>query len=86
MAASLGGNNVITVEISVIQGGYSASTKRQLIKRATDAIGEHGNLPQEGPRRVYVLVHEVAEANWGFDGQPIALEDLREPPKNAAPL
>ena len=81
-----GGNNIITLEVNVIQGGYSNSPKTELIKSATDAIEEHGNLPQGEPRRVYVVIREVEESNWGFDGQPIDLEMLRDPPKDASPL
>ena len=81
-----GGGNFITLDINVIQGGYSASTKKELIKRVTDAISEHGNLPEGEPRRVYVLIREVAESNWGFDGQPIDLEELRNGPQDRAPL
>lgn len=81
-----GGNNFIALEINVIRGGYSASTKRELIKRVTNAIEEYGNLPKGEPRRVYVIIREVEESNWGFDGQPIDLEALRNPPADAKPL
>ena len=81
-----GGNNFIVLEINVIQGGYNARTKAELIRRVTDTISEHGNLPKGEPRRVYVLIREVAEANWGFDGQSIDLEALRDPPKDTRPL
>jgi phenylpyruvate tautomerase PptA (4-oxalocrotonate tautomerase family) len=74
-----GGNKFITLDINVIQGGYSATTKTELIKRVTGAIEEHGNLPKDEPRRVYVLIQEVAEANLGFDGNNIDLEVLRNP-------
>ena len=75
-----GGSRFITLDVSVIQGGYGASTKAELIKRATDAIEEHGELPKGEARRVYVLIREVAEANLGFDGKSIDLEVLRNPP------
>ena len=81
-----GGSNFVAVDINVIQGGYSASTKQELISRVTDAVSEHGNLPKNEPRRVYVVIREVAESNWGFDGQPIDLEMLRDPPKDSKPL
>ena len=81
-----GGNHFIAVEINVIQGGFGASTKKELIERVTDAIGKYGNLPQGEPRRVYVVIREVAESNWGFDGQPIDLEMLRNPPADMKPL
>jgi phenylpyruvate tautomerase PptA (4-oxalocrotonate tautomerase family) len=72
-----GGKHFITLEINVITGGYSATTKTEFIKRATDAIAEFGGLPKGEPRRVYVVMREVAEANWGFDGKTINLEELR---------
>ena len=81
-----GGSSFVAVEINVLQGGYSASTKQALIERVTNTIGEFGNLPEQEPRRVYVVIREVAESNWGFDGQPIDLEVLRNPPADAKPL
>lgn len=79
-------NNFIALEINVIQGGYSASTKRALIAAATEALEKFGNLAKDEPRRVYVLVREVAESNWGFDGNLIDLEELRNPPAGMKPL
>jgi len=82
-----GGSHFISVVINVIQGGYAAKTKAQLIQRVTDAVAKFGNLPEGEPRRVYVIIREVAESNWGFDGAPIDLEDLRDPPNpDAKPL
>ena len=81
-----GGANFISLDINVLQGGFNATTKRQLIKSVTDSIEKHGNLPNGEPRRVYVLIREVAEANWGFDGGLIDLEALRNTDPNATPL
>ena len=81
-----GGNNFIALDINVLQGGYNATTKKELIKRVTDSIEKHGKLPKGEPRRVYVLIREVAEANWGFDGGLIDLEALRSPDPDAKPL
>jgi uncharacterized C2H2 Zn-finger protein len=47
-----GGESFIALDINVIQGGSNATTKLELIKRVTDAIGKHGNLPEGQPRRV----------------------------------
>lgn len=74
------------MEINVIQGGFSASTKQNLISRVTDAISKYGDLPEDEPRRAYVIIREVAESNWGFDGQTIDLEVLRNPAEDAKPL
>jgi phenylpyruvate tautomerase PptA (4-oxalocrotonate tautomerase family) len=71
-----GGNKFIALDVNVIQGGNIASTKMELIKRATDAIEEYGDLPKGEPRRVYVIIWEVVEANLGFDGKSVDLEVL----------
>lgn len=81
-----GGSNFITLDVSVTQGGYSASTKTELIKRATEAIEKYGGLPEGEPRRVYVIIREVAEANLGFDGKSVDFEMLRNPPEGLEPL
>ena len=81
-----GGAKLVTVDINVLQGGYSATTKSQLIKRVTDAVEKYGSLPSGEPRRVYVLVREVSESNWGFDGSVINLETLRRSDGSETPL
>ena len=81
-----GGAKLVTVDINVLQGGYSATTKSQLIKRVTDAVEKYGSLPSGEPRRVYVLVREVSESNWGFDGSVINLEALRRSDGSETPL
>ncbi|TKA80860.1 hypothetical protein B0A55_02337 [Friedmanniomyces simplex] len=81
-----GGNKFVALDINVIQGGFSATTKVELIKRMTETIGKYDDLPEGEPRRVYVLVREVAEANWGFDGHTIEPVTLRDPPADAKPL
>jgi hypothetical protein len=43
-------------------------------------------LPKDEPRRIYVLIREVAEANMEFDGNNIDLEVLRNPPAGLMPL
>lgn len=76
----------VAVEINVIQGGYSATPKAELLKRVSDSVGNYFKMPSGEPRRIYVVIREVAEANWGFDGQPLKLEALREPAGTEKPL
>jgi phenylpyruvate tautomerase PptA (4-oxalocrotonate tautomerase family) len=80
------GNKFIALDINDIQGGYSATTKTELIQRVTGAMERYGNLPKDEPRRIYVLIREVAEANMEFDGNNIDLEVLRNPPAGLMPL
>ena len=81
-----GGSHFVALEINVIQGGFGATKKAELMKRVTAAVEKYGNLPKGEPRRVYVMIREVAESNWGFDGAPIDLEELRHPSKAMEPL
>ncbi|OQO08691.1 hypothetical protein B0A48_06561 [Cryoendolithus antarcticus] len=83
-----GRENFISIDVNVINevlttsgvyGGYSAATKTELIKRVTASVAKYGDLPKEGHKRVFVLIREVAEANWGFDGGNLNLELLRDP-------
>jgi phenylpyruvate tautomerase PptA (4-oxalocrotonate tautomerase family) len=79
-------NNFIAVEINALVGGHSNVTKATLIKRATDIISAHAAVPKGEPRRIYVLVRELPESSWGFDGNVIDLELLRAPVPDAKPL
>ena len=80
------GSFVFCVQISVLQGGYSATTKTQLIERVTDIVAKFAKLPKGEERRVYVIITEVTEQNWGYDGRPLDLLQLRNPPADAKPV
>ena len=45
-----GTKDFVSVQINVIQGGYSESTKKQLIQRVTDAVDKYAHLPTGEPR------------------------------------
>lgn len=47
---------------------------------------KYGDLPKGEPRRVYVIIRDVAEANLGSDGKSVDLEVLRDPPAGLEPL
>ena len=79
-------NNFIAIEINALLGGHSNVTKSALIQQVTDIIAEHAAVPKGEPRRIYVLIREVPESNWGFDGKVIDLELLRDPVPDAKPL
>ena len=70
-----GGAKFISLDINVIQGGYSATTKTELIKRVTNTIGKHANLPEGEPRRIYVLIREVAEGTYSMLN-PVHVQNL----------
>jgi phenylpyruvate tautomerase PptA (4-oxalocrotonate tautomerase family) len=80
------GETFISLEINVALGGYSNATKKDLMQRTTDTIAKYAGLPQDQPKRVYVILREVQENNFAFDGEQIDLVKLRNPEKGAQPL
>jgi phenylpyruvate tautomerase PptA (4-oxalocrotonate tautomerase family) len=79
------GEKFISLEINAAQGGFSNATKKQLLRKTTETIAKFAELP-DGPKRVYVVLREVQEDNFGFDGAGIDLVQLRNPDENAEPL
>jgi phenylpyruvate tautomerase PptA (4-oxalocrotonate tautomerase family) len=80
------GNNCISVDINVIQGGYSQKTKLQLVTLVTAGVAKYAKLIDGKPPYVYVVIREVAEANWGAGAKLLDLVDLRNPPAGSKPL
>ena len=73
---------IVSLHVYTIAGGLDENGKRRLIERAT-AILE----PQPGsPAPVHVVIHEVAEANWGMFGVPADLAAMRATPIDAPAL
>jgi phenylpyruvate tautomerase PptA (4-oxalocrotonate tautomerase family) len=78
------GETFISLEINAAQGGFSNATKKQLLQKTTDTIAKFAELPD--PKRVYVVLREVQEDNFGFNGVGIDLVKLRNPDESATPL
>lgn len=68
---------VFRVEAKVPQGALSDRRKQELVETATAAVVEHSELTPEQSLRVFVLVNEVPEGNWGAAGNVIQFEQLR---------
>ena len=80
-----GGTNVVTVEINALQGGFDAATKAELIKRTTEAVAKAAGL-KDDILPIYVVLRDVPEQNWGFNGKPLSFDQLKNPPVGAKPL
>ena len=63
----------VTVEVNVMEGGLDRAGKECSIQRMTAAVQKHA----AGAVSVYVLVREIHEADWSFDGKRISLDELR---------
>ena len=65
----------VSVEIFVIKGGLDAPAKTRLIAGSTEIIGRHLGIADRIP--VYIVIHEIAETNWGIFGSNPDLAALR---------
>ena len=69
------------VEVSVPDGALSERRKAGLVEGVTDDILEATGWGDEAALRVWVLIREVPEGNWGAGKQIIHFEQLREAAK-----
>ena len=66
------------VEATVPQGALSDRRKQEFVAAATQLVSEAAGLSEEDGLRVWVLVHEVPDGNWGAAGNVVRFEQLRE--------
>ncbi|AOH86272.1 4-oxalocrotonate tautomerase [Sphingomonas panacis] len=66
---------VVTLQIYVLAGGLDTAGKRKLIEGATAILDRRPGGTSVAP--VYVVIHEVAEENWGIFGEQADLAALR---------
>lgn len=76
--------HVVSAQIYTIQGGLDAAAKHQMIQGVTEIFGRHTRIGARVP--VYLVVHEVPEANWGIFGQHADLSALRASAADAPAL
>jgi phenylpyruvate tautomerase PptA (4-oxalocrotonate tautomerase family) len=69
---------VFRVDATVPEGALSERRKAEFIEAATKAVFERAGLDESAGLRVFVLVHEVPEGNWGAAGNVVRFSQLRE--------
>jgi phenylpyruvate tautomerase PptA (4-oxalocrotonate tautomerase family) len=79
-------NSFVSLEINVIQGDFGATAKKQLLEESNATLAKYGSFPAGEDQRIYIVLREVIESNWGYSGQTIDLELLRKPVGNPKPL
>ena len=63
------------VNVKVIEGVFTDSQKREMVKKLTDAMVE---IEGENMRPVtWVVVEEVRSGEWGIGGTPLTTEDVK---------
>jgi phenylpyruvate tautomerase PptA (4-oxalocrotonate tautomerase family) len=68
--------SIVALVVYALIGGLDDGARDKMISEATEIIARHGNM-REGPPPIYVVVHEIAEKNWGMSGHRVSLADLR---------
>ena len=69
------------VDATVPAGALSDRRKTGLVEEFSKLIRDAAGLTDEDGVRVWVLIHEVPEGNWGAAGQIVRFEQLREAAK-----
>ena len=63
------------IQVKVIEGVFTASQKREIIERLTDAMVEIEG--QNMRRSIWCLVEEVGSGKWGVGGQTLTADDFK---------
>jgi phenylpyruvate tautomerase PptA (4-oxalocrotonate tautomerase family) len=69
---------IFRVQATVPQGALSDRRKAEFVESATRVISDAAGLGEADGMRVWVLVHEVPEGNWGAAGNVVRFEQLRQ--------
>ena len=65
------------VQVTIPQGALSERRKQELIAESTRVVCAAAGLDQADSLRVWVLINEVPDGNWGAAGQVVSFEQLR---------
>jgi phenylpyruvate tautomerase PptA (4-oxalocrotonate tautomerase family) len=66
------------IDVTVPTGALSERRRAGLIDEFTTLVREAAALGDDDALRVWVIVHEVPDGNWGAGGQIVRFEQLRD--------
>ncbi len=69
---------VFRLDVTVPDGALSDRRKQELVVEATRVISAAAGLGEADAPRIWVLIREVPDGNWGAAGQVIRFEQLRQ--------
>ena len=69
---------IFRLQVTVPQGALSERRKGEFVEAATKVVMEHAGLDEAAGLRVWVVISEVPDGNWGAAGHVIRFEQLRE--------
>ena len=67
---------IYRVNVTVPDGALSDRRKQELVESATKVIADAVGLTEADGLRVWVIVHEVPDGNWGAAGNVVRFEHL----------
>ena len=70
------GEATYRLEVTVPDGALSDRRKQELVAEATRVVSEAAGLGEADGLRVWVLIREVPDGNWGAGGQVVRFEQL----------
>jgi phenylpyruvate tautomerase PptA (4-oxalocrotonate tautomerase family) len=70
---------IIRLEVTTPQGALSERRRAEMVSAATEIIRDAAGIPaEEALTRVWVLMHEIPEGQWGAGGEIIYFERLKD--------
>ena len=70
---------ILRLEVTTPQGALSERRRAEMVRAATEILCEAAGIPaEEALTRVWVLMHEIPEGQWGAGGEIIYFERLKE--------
>ena len=66
------------LQVTIPEGALSDRRKQELVSEATRVISETAGLGDTDQLRVWVLINEVPDGNWGAAGSVVEFEQLRQ--------
>jgi phenylpyruvate tautomerase PptA (4-oxalocrotonate tautomerase family) len=66
------------LQVTIPDGALSDRRKEELVANATQAILAASGLEQKDALRVWVLIHEVPDGNWGAGAKVVQFAQLRQ--------
>lgn len=73
-----GGEPRFRVQVTVPEGALSDRRKGELVAAVHEAVTEAAGLSEEDGLRVWTLIRDVPEGNWGAGGQQVRYQQLVE--------
>jgi phenylpyruvate tautomerase PptA (4-oxalocrotonate tautomerase family) len=64
------------VQVTIPEGALSPRRKQELVAEATRVVCEAAGLEAADSLRVWVLINEVPDGNWGAGGQIVTFDQL----------